>query len=378
MTPTLFDPRSPPPGIWPATRILERAFIQGVAAAGVRTMVGNVVTRWRALRSGDRLFPVTINDGEIGGSYVCLPHSAYALYARQELDLVDIGRARLLARPILALLGRLLLAARINRVVHIDNWLLSTNLHGDWRGDDLAAIRRCICDRFPDHLVAIRSLDDWSCPELLAAARADGWTLVPSRQIWVTDDLATDWVPRNAYGNDRRMVRRSGLEIATIDEMTGPDADAIAELYHLLYVGKYSALNPTFTPAFVTMTHSAGMIRYRVARAADGSIRAVAGSTVRGDILTPPVVGYDTTAPRRDGLYRLASFLFAQEALANGLRLHGSAGAPGFKRLRGAHGVIEYSAMYTRHLSPARRRAIDGFAAALDRFIVPMMRRRGL
>ncbi|HEY5713581.1 MAG TPA: hypothetical protein VIT38_16925 [Allosphingosinicella sp.] len=378
MSVTIFDPAAPPAGAWPEGDDPARRYILGIARGGVEAMVSNVRTRWLALRSGDRVLPLTVNDGETGDSYVCLPHSAYILYARQELELVDTGALKPLLRALIALFDRVLLAAGINRIVHVDNMLLSTNLHGDWAGEDVPAIRAALARLYPDHIVAIRSLDRWSCPELLAACAADGWTMLASRQIWVTDDTLRDWRPRNSVQNDRRLLAASGLAVEELETMSEEDAARIAELYHMLYVGKYSPLNPVFTPAWIAMTHEQDILRYRGARGADGRLMAVAGSLVRGNVLTPPIVGYDTGRPQKEGLYRIAAFLFSEVAAREGLRLNGSAGAADFKRRRGAHGVIEYSAMYIRHLSLWRRLALVLVAGLLDHVAAPMMKRRGL
>lgn len=373
----LFDPRDPPPGAWPAA-CDARAYIEGIAEAGATTMVSNVTTRWLALRSGERVYPVTVNDGETGGSYVCLPHSAYILYARAELDLVDTGRLRPLLRLLIAAADRVLRWGQVNHVVHVDNWLLSTNLHGDWTGDDLPAIRAFLAERFPDHAIAIRSVDGWASPSLLAAARSDGWGLLASRQIWVTRDLGRDWRPRRCTRADQQLLDGSGFTIDDFATMDEADAARIAELYHLLYVGKYSPLNPVFTAGYVRMTWRTGTLRYRGVRDADGVLLAVAGSLVRGDILTPPVVGYDTARPQRAGLYRIATLLFTTMAAEQGVRLNGSAGAAQFKRNRGATGVVEYTAVSAAHLPRRRRVVLACMAFVLDRLAVPMMQRRGL
>jgi hypothetical protein len=374
----VFDPAHAPAGAWPRGDDPARLYIAGIAQAGVPQMVANVRTRWLALRSGGRVFPLTVNDGEVGDSYVCLPHSAYILYARQELKLVDTGALAPFLRAMIAAFDKVLIAAGINRIVQIDNWLLSTNLHGDWAGEDVPAIRAALVALYPDHIIAIRSLDPWSCPDLLAACEADQWLRLASRQIWVTDDLARDWRPRNSVQNDRRLLTNSGLAVEELKAMADEDARRIAELYHMLYVGKYSPLNPVFTPAWIAMTHRQGIIRYRGARDAEGRLMAVAGSLVRGGVLTPSIVGYDTSRPQKDGLYRIAAYLFSDEAEREGLRLNGSAGASDFKRRRGAKGVIEYSALYVRHLSIWRRLALVLVAGLLDHVAVPMMRRRGL
>lgn len=378
MTVEIFDPCDPPPNAWPEGDSLARRYIEGIAACGVSAMIANVRTRWMALRSGNRVFPLTVNDREVGDSYVCLPHSAYVLYAREELDLVDVGRLKPLLRLLLAVFDRLLLAAGLNRIVHVDNWLLSTNLHDDWTGEDIRDIRQALTRRFPDHILAIRSLDAWSCPALLAAVRQDGWTLVPSRQVWVTHDPEQQWRPCKATREDHRKLARSGLAIDEMETLSDEDAQRIADLYHLLYVGKYSALNPVLRPAWIQMTHKQKILRYRGIRGPDGTLLAVAGSLIRGDILTSPVVGYETSLPQSDGLYRMASYLFADLAGRLGLRLNGSAGAARFKRLRGAIGEIEYWAMYVGHLSLWRRTCIRLLAFLLERLAVPLMKRRGL
>ncbi|WP_169924237.1 GNAT family N-acetyltransferase [Sphingomonas adhaesiva] len=366
----LFDPAAPD-APWGDTPAAERAYI--AMLADVPAHIANVTTEWCALNRAGRVLPVTINHGARGDSYVCTPRAAYVDYARAELAIMGVRGAAAL-RALLAGVDAMLGAARIDRIVHVDNWLLSTNLHGAWDGADLPAIRALLADRFPDHVLAIRSVDDWSSPALARAARADGWVMVPSRQVWVVDDPARDWRPRNAFANDRRLVARSGL---AIEPARAGDAARIADLYHQLYVGKYSALNPVFTPRFVAATMAGGSIDYRVARTGDGRVLAVAGMMARAGVATPPVVGYDRRFPAAAGLYRLASWMFMTMAMERGWRLHGSAGAAHFKRLRGARGVIEYHAMHVAHLSRPRALAIRALAAALERVAVPMMRRHG-
>ncbi|MEA3010698.1 MAG: hypothetical protein QOJ91_2390 [Sphingomonadales bacterium] len=352
---------------------MTAAMICEMVSRGAPAMVANVTTRLSAMEVAGRAMPVTLDDGGLGGSYVCSPHSAYVLYARAELDLLKVGWTAYPSRAALAALDLVLKAARINRIVHLGNWLLSTNLHDGWRGEGVKAAREALAEAHPDHLIGIRSVDDWSSPGLRETLIADGWILVPSRQIWVVDDLARDWTRRGDHANDRRLVARSPLRISDLEEVEARDARRIAELYARLYVAKYSALNPILTPAFIQASAQTGMMSYRVARDPAGTIMAVAGMWERGGIMTPPVVGYDTARPQSEGLYRIASWMFMAKALEAGWRLHGSAGAAHFKRLRGARGVIEWNAYHAAHLSPARRKAIQALATLLKRFVVPMM-----
>jgi len=347
--------------------------LETMIARGAPEMVANVSTKLSSLRVAGRAMPVTQDDGALGGSYVCSPHSAYVLYAREELALVRIGRLAWAARAAIAGLDVLLRHARINKIVHLGNWLLSTNLYGGWCGEGLLAAREELVEHHPAHVIGMRSIDDWSSPGLRQALSADGWSLVPSRQIWVASDLARAWLPCHNHGNDRRLVARSPLRIADLPRPEGEDARRIAELYAMLYIGRYSALNPVLTPAFIEASARTGMITYRVARDPGGVIQSVAGMWACGGIMTPPVVGYDTGRPRSEGLYRIACWMFMQRALEAGWRLHASAGASHFKRQRGAHGVIEWNAYYARHLPKARRAAVSLLAELLTRVAVPMM-----
>jgi len=375
VTLTLYDPATETPD---DTASLAEHYVHRLAATGISRLIPNVRTQLLGLRSGYRVFPVTVNNGEIGASYVCEPYSAYILYARRELDLVGIGPSKWLLLPLIGLASLLLRAARINKIVHIDNWMLSTNLHGDWDGEDIGEIRKSLQRQYPDHVIAIRSLDHWSSPGIIEHARGDGWALFPSRQIWVTSDMKAQWQPRHNVAEDLRILRRSDLHIETLPAMALSDAQRIEQLYAMLYLDKYSALNPAFSAQWIMETCQMGLLHYRCARDEDGVIQAVSGSFRRGDVLTPPVVGYDTSKPRALGLYRIASLLFSEDALAHGLKLNGSAGAAEFKRLRGAEPAIEYSAYFIAHLPFVRRMILGGLSVLLNRFAVPYMRKHQL
>lgn len=356
---------------------LAARHVAAFRAAGTPALITNAACEVLLLRAGDVALPVTVDDGTHGRSYVSSPHSAYVLYARDEIALMGLGGLRYAAEGELAALAGLLRVARLNRAVHLDNWLLSTNLHGDWDGAGLADMQAALAQRFPDHFAIIRSLDPWTCPALLEAVQADGWTLLPARQVWVTDDLARDWARRSHTKADARALRRSGLTVehpATIGEA---DAARIADLYHQLYVGRYSAINPIFTAPYIAHSAASGLLSFCVVRNAAGAIMAFAALRCAGGVGTVPLMGYDTARPQSEALYRIASYLAADLALQRGLRFHGSAGASEFKRNRGARGVIEYMAVDGRHLSAPRRAGLALLAAGLQRFMVPMLEKQG-
>lgn len=377
-SPALFDPKDGPPGGWPSAALAERAYLEAFASEGSQSLIGNLRTQVLGLQSGNHILPVTVNEAEYGDAYVCLPHTAYALYAKDELRIENVGAWTPALSLIASSAGAILRAARVNTIVNIDNWMLSTNLHGDWQGEELTAIRRLLVERFPDHMIATRCLNDWSDSALLNRHVEDGWKLLPARQVYVTDDLHKDWTQHRDTKRDLEILSRTPYAIDDMESLRPGDAGRIAGLYTLLYLDRYSRLNPAFTEAYVEMTHRTGILHYRGLRDADGSLASVAGCLVRGGILTTPIVGYDTARPASDGLYRMTSALFAQLAMERGLRLHGSAGAASFKRNRGARPVVEYTAFFVDHLSPFRRGVISAVSKALNKIAVPLLSKRGL
>lgn len=356
---------------------LAALYIAALRANGPGQLIANAACEPFLLRYGELRLPVMVEDGSYGHTYVASPHSAYVLYARDEIDIVGMKAGRTIARGVLGVMDGIFRALQLNRTVHLDNWLLSTNLHGDWKGEGLSAMREVLIQRFPDHYPVIRSLDPWSCPDLLNAARADGWVLMPARQIWVTDDMKAQWKKRNNSQNDRRALKKSGLCVEEPSAISEPDAVRIADLYSQLYNGRYSGLNPRFTPRFVIESSRTGLLEYRLARAESGTIMAVAGMRVAGGIATVPLLGYDLSRPRSEALYPIASYLASHWAFERGLRFNGSAGAGHFKQLRGAIGEIEYMAVYAHHMPGARRAGLTMLAKALNAIMVPMLRKQG-
>lgn len=354
------------------------AFVGAFARDGSRHYISNLTTQLLALDLDGAVVPVTVNDAEYGQAFTCLPHSAYALYSKAELNVVETGAARPFLTAAAGTLGAFLRAARVNRVVNLNNWMMSTNLHARWSSAPIPAIRELLVERFPAHFIAVRSLTEWADAGLIRQLETDGWRLIPARQIFVMDNPEAEW---SAHSNRRKDLRKIELldgKIVDLDTLEKGDAERIAELYQQLYIGKYTALNPAFTPDFIRLTHETGVIRYRGARDPAGSLSAIAGTLDDGRVMTAPIIAYDLSRPRAHGLYRVAMALSATMACEADLKLNWSAGAGHFKANRGGRAIIEYTAFHDRHLPRPRRMALAALDQAVRRFIVPFVQAKGL
>ncbi|MDO3410048.1 GNAT family N-acetyltransferase [Saccharibacillus sp. CPCC 101409] len=369
---------APVPGEAHALRWLAAMHREGVPA-----LIANVHTRPALLRDDDSglCLPLSVGDREYGDSYVFSPYTHYVSYAREELALLKSRAARLALGALLAPAGVLLKASRFNRAVQVNNRLLSTNLYPPLepgRGEEqIRSAVALLLRQYPDRAVIFRSLNARTTPLWLETLAQLGFRLVPSRQVYLYD--SPDRIPSKARWLQKRdyaLLDKHGYKVCGPDELCAADAPRLAELYRLLYIDKYSAHNPVFTPRFFELALSGGLLKVHALRsAATGRLDAVLGYYTQGGVMTTPVFGYDTGLPQETGLYRMLSAVLLRLAAEEGCLLHESAGAAQFKRNRGAAAEIEYSAVYDGHLPLYRRVGWALLSPLLNRVGVPIMRK---
>lgn len=374
----LYGPESIDGLAWPGTADGQyaRQFLFPFIREGADRFMANVETRMLALRLDDLVLPVTVNEAEYGTCYVCSPYSHYVHCSWEEARRLPYPGLPLALGAVIAPVAGLLRAGQFNRAVHVNNWLLSTNLYPTLSGEQLAQITG-LHQRFPEHAIILRSLNDRMHPAMLAQLQGIGYKLIPSRQVWLHDVSRLERFTKKArynIGRDTRLLAESGYRIIPHEGLTPADIPRLRSLYAALYLEKYSAYNPDFTEPLFDLALRTGIFRL-TALEKGGRIDGVIGYFARGGAMTAPVVGYDTGLPAEAGLYRMLGALLIREARRLGLLIHDSAGAASFKRWRGAVPAMEYSAVYDRHLPAGRRLAWTALGEALRRVAVPLMRR---
>lgn len=360
----------------------EAAYIRQFADTPSQDLIRNVSTVVRALSVGDTLIPVTVDSPVRGNCYVVSPSATYTDYAEYELQVVPSAIVRAALKAVIALLGRSFGRVGLDRVVHVNNWMVSTNLYLGWEAGQLEEITVAVRKQYPESAIAFRSLNTFSNGALLRQAVRSGHLLLPSRQIYIQDarkEGGSRFRARRDLKQDARLFAQSGYTVCRPDPDCDPEVfDRLERLYNLLYLEKYTALNPRFTGRWIRNGCREGWLDLTCLVTEDGRIDGVAGCLRRGDTMTTPVLGYDTALPQSLGLYRMLSWICTDKAIRNGLALNCSGGASSFKRSRGAAPVIEYSAVYVKHLDPERKRAWHVLAGLLNRFAAPLLRRYAL
>ncbi|ULO05573.1 GNAT family N-acetyltransferase [Paenibacillus sp. 19GGS1-52] len=360
---------------WPDTEYGQYAckYILPLLEHRAEHFIRNVRTRIEVVTVDGIPIPITINEQEYENTYVCSPYTHYVSYAREELSLLN---NRLLEKGLTALLsgiGFLLRGAHFNRVVQVNNWLLSTNLYPDVSAEQLIAILDFLRQRFPGYALLFRSLNRETSGAAVTALSSYGCKLVPSRQIYLLQQPSPSkakWLLKR----DRALLDKQGYQIVGPGEIGAEDISRIVDLYELLYIHKYSKHNPMFTEAFIKLALDTGTLTLYGLRK-DGRLDAAMGFFCRAGLMTAPLFGYDTTLPQSTGLYRMLSAVLIGLAEQNGHILHESSGVGQFKRNRGAVAAIEVSAVYDRYLPLRTRFSWSVLEKVLNRIGIPIIQK---
>lgn len=315
--------------------------------------------------------PVTRNRGELDSSYVVSPYAALILYSRQEMQ--KVPRAFHFLLGILAPLSWMLKSMRLNEHVALNNWMLSTNLYPRVSPTALIAEARRLREQNPESFVLLRSLNERTNGDLIAALRAEGFSFIPSRQVYFFEPGA-ELSARHNYRMDQKLLEKSPLRIVPGADFTERDFTRARELYDLLYLAKYSEYNPAFTADYLKLCRDTGAMDFFGLRDEAGELQGVLGFFILNGILTAPIVGYNTGRPAREGLYRQLIALTLREAARRGLVVNLSSGASGFKRLRGGVPVTEWSAVDVRHLGWGRRLGFRVLQGLLYGIALPLLK----
>lgn len=361
----------------PASPLLRRWF-GPLLEHGGGFCAANLKTEFAFLQTPTIELPLTINETEWENSWICSPWNHYVTYAKEEIARSTGRSLAASAEVVLTLLGKWLKKAHFNRVVMVNNWLLSTNPWPSWEAGDLPAVLDVLTRRWPDHAILFRSLNGKESAPLLAAFERAGGRLVPSRQIWWYEPESAAVEKSPDFRKDLTLLRRGDLTVVPAEDLRSDDFTVLLALYQSLYLEKYSSHNPQFTEVWLRHLHREKLARFTALREPDGQFVGIEATTVLHGILSSPIVGYDLSRPRSLGLYRRLAALPILEGRRRGLPLNLSAGVGRFKALRGGEPVMEYLGVYDRHLPLSRRLPWKVVGRISRDLLAPYVKRRKL
>jgi hypothetical protein len=328
------------------------------------------------LVTGELALPYTVSSRGADNSYVCSPESHYIDCAVDELAHIDIPLLAPIAKIIAWPLRRVMQWGKLDKVVMVNNWLLSTNLYVGLNSSQMSEIVSTLQQRYPDHCVLFRSIDLGLRKEMFEAFKGVGGQMVASRRIHIVLDRAAPQ-RRNSFKNDKRLQRKTPYVAVEHDDLCEGDMPRIRDLYEQLYIGKYSHYNPKFTTAMLTHLWKERLWQFQVHKN-EGVIDAVSATFNFHGVRTAPLIGYEMAANKKLGLYRLAFLDLLERGRDHNEAVHCSAGVAAYKQSRGAQSFMEYNAVFHSHLSWRQRLPWNLLKLMTEWVITPMMLRNNL
>lgn len=350
-----------------------RRYLLPLIEGDIQNYIRNVYhTQLMAVKVGETIIPVTVTDFHPQNAYTVSPYSHYVSYGGlEEVKHLENPLAEFLIKLVMYPVARYFRSAELDKVVFVNNYLLSTNLYPSVSGEQVAALSEALIKRFPDRAIVFRSVDGKKNSRIFDTLRSLGYDLVLSRQVWYMDPLAS--LKTRQCKEDMRVLKKTGYEVVNGETLSDDELHRAAHLYELLYLKKYSYFNPQFTFGFLKLARDQKIL-YLYGLKKDGRLDGVMGFFVRNGAMTQPLFGYDTALPQDEGLYRLLTLLTLKEGAKRGLLVHASGGVGKFKKARGGESVTEYNAVYTKHLSK-RRQSPWKLIGWLSKFAIPYFKK---
>jgi hypothetical protein len=209
-------------------------------------------------------------------------------------------------------------------------------------------------ERFPSHAIVFRSVNAHIWKESYPSLKHVGYDLIASRYVWITNASKEEVFQTRICKSDMKFLRETKYRIIEAEELTEADIPKIQELYSHLYIKKYSQINPQYNENYFRLVLKNKILRVKGIKQTE-KLEGVVGYSYRNGVMISSLFGYDPQDTENKGVYRLLSTILMSEAKNNGGYYNQSAGGSFYKEIRRAEGHMEYTAVYAKHLSFARK-----------------------
>lgn len=311
-------------------------------------------------------------------SYVVSPISLYKDYAVYETNVFKNKIIKYILVKIIKCVAKLLEISKMDNVLMVNNWLLSTNIYNSEVGlENVEKITKVLIKDYKDKPILWRSLNNFSNKETITNLIKAKYVLIPSRQVYIFDSRSgknSQHNKKQTTRTDINYIEKTEYKVEINPTIKDEDFKRIKELYDNLYIKKYCDNNPQFSEKWFKFMYENNLLELIVIKDKD-LIIGVGGIYKNKDIMTLPVVGYDFNYPKESRLYRLIIAKALDYSNENKLIFNISSGASDFKSIRGAIPNIEYSLVYVNHLNVIKKVCWKVLSVVLNKVAVPIMKR---
>jgi hypothetical protein len=354
-----------------------------VIEKGISFFIKNIDCEVGLIHINSRFIPFTFNvKSTRNTAYIASCISQFLHYSYHEIISGEkFGRgvkiaARCLYLPSVFICNFL----QMDKTVHVNNQLLSTNLQLQLSIEEIAAVLNILKANFPSKTILWRGVNEESDSELLGNLHKLGFKSIISRQLYMLNPQSGVHLKKRPYSQDvKRYNQTTTLNWKTlqVEDLNTAMLQKICEFYRALYLEKYSHLNPLYTTSFIESTLRNKQLQYDIVFLEEELVGVQAYSIKEG-IITTPFIGYNQQKPKELGLYKALHIRLTQTAEQKLYLLNMSSGAADFKKQRGGHAVFEYHLLYTKHTNSLQKLCWKCVHFASEKFIRAAMLTYGI
>lgn len=334
--------------------IYAKNFLLPLLRNGVHHYIDNVRTVLKVLKIDDIVLPITINDTEYDNSYVCSPYTYYFTYAKNSTQINKNPLIEFATKGVFWALSTCYRLLDLNKVVTVNNWLISTNLYPKMTPEQLVAVSRFLQSEFPSHAILFRSIDQETSPTQYQTLKNNHFSLIAAKQIFFTDTKQNDLFERRLYKSDLALLNSCGYDILDSEQLNEREISQLLDLYRIVYGSKDADYYPQMNAEYLKLALKHEILHLKAIKK-DGRIDGIVGFTSRNGVMTCPLFGYDKENPDHASLYRILCTILMEEARKNKLLFNQSAGASTYKKIRKAKDSIDFNAVNYNHLGSHRK-----------------------
>jgi len=343
--------------IWPNTKegALAKSFLLPLIKEGPEAFIQNAKTKLCVLALDDLIIPLTVNESEYNNCY--LLSSYFIVHQLKDKFQNSSFLLKLLLKPLIALLSKILKLFKINKVVIINNWLMTTNLYPDLTDSQIKSITHCLKKKFPDHYYMFRSVNTYKNATTYNALNLEKFRLIPCRNVFLYDPSKENQLTQHQLRKqkkDTNKLKNKKYEVELAHSLSDAEITHLLHLYQNIYMDKYTKYSPLYTEKYLKNAVENGSIQLKLLKK-EGKIYGVTGFLQKNGYILVPFFGYDTSVPQEEGLYRMLSSVIIDEINRVKLISHQGSGAGQFKKWRGFFEHLEYVAIFDHHLPLFRR-----------------------
>lgn len=352
----LYDQASIEDCPWPANRSgdMAKQLLEPLVRHGISHFVNNINAKMAVLLVDDLVIPITINEFTSNNSFVTSPYSQYVSYAYVIEKKINNPLVRHSFKFLLNFYSSLMRFGDLDKVVIVNNWLLTTNPYPKLDKKKIQSIGEFLKSRFPQHAIVFRSIVSQTCKDCYLALKENRYQFIASKYVYITDGSDEEVFKTRIFKSDLNFLKKSPFKLVPSAEIQAEEANHLYQLYKNLYIDKHSSVNPHYNSNFFQLLLKSKALNLLIVKQ-EQNFEGIAAYFCSDGKMISPFVGYNLIDAEKKGIYRYLSTTLLLEAQRQAALFNQSAGGSFYKQIRRAKGSMEYTAVDDSHLPFYRR-----------------------